>query len=169
MSISRRTGYCFAIPLLLVHIRLFTWSDHHRRYTTNSFPSVSHLHIYIHTRSHTFSRVNMYFNNTQHFETTSGFDASQLLLLVLDEADRILDMGFRTQLDGILQYLPPRQTMLFSATQTKSVKDLARLSLNNPQYVAVHAQDKEVTPKQLLQNYVTVSASVCIISYYSGV
>lgn len=99
----------------------------------------------------------MYFNDTQHFETTSGFDASQLLLLVLDEADRILDMGFRTQLDGILQYLPPRQTMLFSATQTKSVKDLARLSLNNPQYVAVHAQDKEVTPKQLLQNYVTVS------------
>ena len=46
--------------------------------------------------------------------------------------------------------------MLFSATQTKSVKDLARLSLNSPQYVAVHALDKEVTPKQLLQNYVTV-------------
>jgi ATP-dependent RNA helicase DDX10/DBP4 len=88
---------------------------------------------------------------------------------VLDEADRILDMGFRTQLDGILQYLPPRQTMLFSATQTKSVKDLARLSLNNPQYVAVHAQDKEVTPKQLLQNYVTVSATDCLIFYQAGI
>ena len=87
---------------------------------------------------------------------------------MLDEADRILDMGFRTQLDGILQYLPPRQTMLFSATQTKSVKDLARLSLNNPQYVAVHAQDKEVTPKQLLQNYVTVSAAVCLSYIDSG-
>ena len=97
----------------------------------------------------------------QHFEQTNGFDASQLLLLILDEADRILDMGFKTQLDGILQYLPPRQTMLFSATQTKSVKDLARLSLNNPQYVAVHALDKEVTPKQLLQNYVTVSYYYC--------
>jgi ATP-dependent RNA helicase DDX10/DBP4 len=93
----------------------------------------------------------------QHFETTSGFDASQLLLLVLDEADRILDMGFKTQLDGILEYLPPhRQTMLFSATQTKSVKDLARLSLKRPEYVAVHAEDKEVTPKQLVQNYVVV-------------
>lgn len=39
-------------------------------------------------------------------------------------------MGFRDQLNSILEYLPPsRQTMLFSATQTKSIKDLARLSL----------------------------------------
>lgn len=55
-------------------------------------------------------------------EQTSGFDASQLQILVLDEADRILDMGFKQQLDGIMDYLPPRQTLLFSATQTKSVK-----------------------------------------------
>lgn len=49
---------------------------------------------------------------------------------MLDEADRILDMGFRDQLNSILEYLPrSRQTMLFSATQTKSIKDLARLSL----------------------------------------
>ncbi len=45
-------------------------------------------------------------------------------VLVLDEADRILDMGFAATVDAILENLPcsGRQTMLFSATQTKSVK-----------------------------------------------
>ena len=97
----------------------------------------------------------------QHFEQTAAFDASTLLMLILDEADRILDMGFKEQLDGILNYLPTsRQTLLFSATQTKSVRDLARLSLNKPQYVSVHdgsaGTAAEVIPSQLVQNYVTV-------------
>ena len=75
---------------------------------------------------------------------------------MLDEADRILDMGFKDQLDSILQYLPPcRQTLLFSATQTKSVKDLARLSLKSPEYLAVHADDAVATPAKLHQHYIT--------------
>jgi ATP-dependent RNA helicase DDX10/DBP4 len=94
----------------------------------------------------------------QHFEQTSGFDASQLLVLILDEADRILDLGFKSQLDSILNYLPiSRQTFLFSATQTRSIKDLARLSLNHPEYLAVHAEDEEKTPKQLVQYYIHCS------------
>jgi len=51
---------------------------------------------------------------------------------------RILDLGFKDQLNGILDYLPAeRQTLLFSATQTRNVKDLARLSLNKPEYISV--------------------------------
>lgn len=88
----------------------------------------------------------------QHMDETPGFDASQVQVLVLDEADRILDMGFSATLNAILQNLPQeRQTMLFSATQTKSVKDLARLSLKAPEYIAVHAEAATPTPVKLQQ------------------
>ncbi|DBB17176.1 TPA: hypothetical protein ACH3X3_014243 [Trebouxia sp. C0006] len=91
----------------------------------------------------------------QHMDETPGFDASQIQILVLDEADRILDMGFSATLNAILQNLPQeRQTMLFSATQTKSVKDLARLSLKAPEYIAVHAEAAMPTPVKLQQAYV---------------
>ncbi|KAK9804535.1 hypothetical protein WJX73_005527 [Symbiochloris irregularis] len=93
----------------------------------------------------------------QHMDETPGFDCSQLQVLVLDEADRILDMGFSATLDAIVQNLPSppqRQTLLFSATQTKSVKALARLSLRDPEYIAVHADAAAPTPVKLRQAYV---------------
>lgn len=52
-------------------------------------------------------------------------------------------MGFADTMNAIIENLPKkRQTLLFSATQTKSVKDLARLSLKNPEYVWVHEKAK---------------------------
>uniref|UniRef100_A0A8C6SAP2 ATP-dependent RNA helicase n=1 Tax=Neogobius melanostomus TaxID=47308 RepID=A0A8C6SAP2_9GOBI len=83
----------------------------------------------------------------QHMDETATFHASNLHMLVLDEADRILDMGFADTLNAIVENLPKtRQTLLFSATQTKSVKDLARLSLKDPEYVWVHEKAKFSTP-----------------------
>lgn len=89
-------------------------------------------------------------------------------MLVLDEADRILDMGFADTMNAIIENLPKkRQTLLFSATQTKSVKDLARLSLKNPEYVWVHEKAKYSTPATLEQNYIVCELQQKISVLYS--
>ncbi|KAG8872316.1 ATP-dependent RNA helicase dbp4 [Tulasnella sp. 331] len=92
----------------------------------------------------------------QHLDETIGFDCSNLQLLILDEADRILDMGFYKAVNAIVEHLPKsRQTLLFSATQTQSIKDLARLSLTDPSYVGVQEKDSSVsTPRNLEHHYV---------------
>lgn len=91
----------------------------------------------------------------QHLDQTAMFETNNLQLLVMDEADRILDMGFQHSVDAIIDHLPKeRQTMLFSATQTKKVSDLARLSLQEPEYVAVHEAAASATPTTLQQHYV---------------
>lgn len=93
----------------------------------------------------------------QHMDQTAAFDVDNLQMLVLDEADRIMDMGFQTSVDAILEHLPKsRQTMLFSATQTKKVSDLGRLSLKEPEYVAVHEAASSATPATLQQHYCVV-------------
>lgn len=106
----------------------------------------------------------------QHMDETTYFHASNLQILVLDEADRILDMGFSETMNAIIENLPKkRQTLLFSATQTKSVKDLARLSLKDPEYVWVHENAKFSTPGTLEQNYVVCELHQKINMLYSFV
>lgn len=91
----------------------------------------------------------------QHMDETPDFTCNSLQVLVLDEADRILDLGFAATLNAIIENLPEeRQTMLYSATQTRSVQDLARLSLQDPEYIAVHENSSTSTPKGLTQSYV---------------
>lgn len=93
----------------------------------------------------------------QHMDETPNFDCSQLQVLVLDEADRILDVGFKKTLNAIVAQLPKRrQTLLFSATQTKSIQDLARLSLKDPEYISVHEDAETATPNRLQQTAMIV-------------
>lgn len=91
----------------------------------------------------------------QHLDQTAGFDADNLQILVMDEADRIMDMGFQSAVDALVEHLPKtRQTLMFSATQSKKVSDLARLSLKDPEYVSVHEAATSATPSTLQQNYI---------------
>lgn len=111
----------------------------------------------------------------QHLDQSNDFFTDNLKLLVLDEADRILDMGFRKVLDAILAGLPKtRQTLLFSATQTNSVQDLARLSLKEP--VAIvntvafdRGSEQTVTPARLSQYYLECKLNEKLNILYSFV
>lgn len=65
-------------------------------------------------------------------------DLSRIEVLVLDEADRMLDLGFIDDIKQVAEYLPPkRQTLLFSATYSKSIKQLADQLLNHPRRIEV--------------------------------
>ncbi|KAJ6593843.1 P-loop containing nucleoside triphosphate hydrolase protein [Mycena capillaripes] len=87
-----------------------------------------------------------------HLENTKGFSLKGIKFLVLDEADRLLDMDFGPVIDRILKLVPTeRTTYLFSATMTSKVAKLQRASLSNP--VKVEVSTKYQTVSTLLQYY----------------
>ena len=70
---------------------------------------------------------------------------SNIEILVLDEADRMLDMGFQRDINKIIQLLPlKRQNLLFSATFSKYIKKLADGILNNPEIVETSPENSTV-------------------------
>ena len=88
-----------------------------------------------------------------HLANTQGFNYQRLQILVIDEADRILDQGFEEDMHQIIKLLPKqRQTILFSATQTRKVEDLAKLSIKGtPVYAGVHDDAAAATVEGLQQ------------------
>ena len=92
-----------------------------------------------------------------HLENTKGFSLRNLKYLVMDEADRLLDLDFGPIIDKILKVLPreTRHTYLFSATMTSKVESLQRASLKNPLRVSI-STDKYQTVSTLLQSYIFI-------------
>src|SRR5688500_12258221 len=76
-----------------------------------------------------------------HLENTKGFSLRNLKYLVMEEADKLLDMDFGPIIDKILKVIPKeRHTFLFSATMTTKVAKLQRASLMNPVKVEVSSK-----------------------------
>ena len=91
-----------------------------------------------------------------HLQHSKSFLFKNLQALVIDEADRILDIGFEEEMKQILRMLPQRrQTMLFSATLSGKTHDLVKLALKaEPVHVGVDEKDEVATVEGLEQGYV---------------
>lgn len=91
-----------------------------------------------------------------HLEKTKGFSLRTLKYLVMDEADRLLDMDFGPSIDKILKFVPrERRTYLFSATMSSKIESLQRASLRDPVRVSI-SSNKYQTVSTLLQHYLFI-------------
>ncbi|KAG9509096.1 putative ATP-dependent RNA helicase pitchoune, partial [Fragariocoptes setiger] len=107
-----------------------------------------------------------------HLQSTKQFIFKNLQCLIIDEADKLLDIGFEIEMKQILRLLPTtRQTMLFSATLTIKTKNLIaseELALKSePLYVGIDKYEKEATVKGLEQGYVVVKSENRLLLLYT--
>ncbi|KAL9941083.1 hypothetical protein V8E36_000571 [Tilletia maclaganii] len=94
-----------------------------------------------------------------HVRNTNSFSLDDIEILIMDEADRMLEEGFEAELSEIVKNCPKgRQTMLFSATMTDDVDELIRLSLRRP--VRLFVDSQKATANNLVQEFVRVRGSL---------
>ena len=91
-----------------------------------------------------------------HIRNSPSFNLESLEVLVIDEADRMLDEGFQAELTEILSLIPKhkRQTMLFSATMNTKIQDLIQLSLQKP--VRIMIDPPKTAATKLVQEFVRI-------------
>ncbi|KAK7676433.1 nucleolar DEAD-box protein required for synthesis of 60S ribosomal subunit [Cerrena zonata] len=91
-----------------------------------------------------------------HIRNSASFSIESLEVLVIDEADRMLEEGFQTELTEILSLIPKhkRQTLLFSATMNTRIQDLIQLSLDKP--VRIMIDPPKAAASKLIQEFVRI-------------
>ena len=92
-----------------------------------------------------------------HMVNTKKFDYHNIKILIIDEADKILKIGFEEELTEIIKLIPKnRQTLLFSATITPKVEDLITLSVKNYENIRIKSSDPTVST--LEQGFLKIDA-----------
>ncbi|CAG8483027.1 5933_t:CDS:10 [Funneliformis mosseae] len=90
-----------------------------------------------------------------HVRNSVSFSLENIEILIIDEADRMLEDGFADELNEIVKHCPKsRQTMLFSATMTDNIDELIRLSLNRP--VKLMVDHIKATNAKLIQEFIRI-------------
>ncbi|KYR00091.1 putative RNA helicase [Tieghemostelium lacteum] len=104
-------------------------------------------------------RIDEFFNR---ISNADYMKVKEFEVLILDEADKLLDMGFHQPISSILSKLPKqRRTGLFSATQTSEVKELARTGMRNPVRVQVSVQSSHTLEVQSIPSTLDNRYSIC--------
>lgn len=104
-----------------------------------------------------------------HLRLSTDWHTKNLLILAVDEADRLLDNGFEEDMREIVSILPKkRQTLLFSATQTTRVEQLARISFHKvPLFISMKSKKDKATVDTLEQGYVICPSEKRLLVFYN--
>ncbi|RXK82922.1 DEAD/DEAH box helicase [Filimonas effusa] len=91
---------------------------------------------------------------------------SQVEILVLDEADKLLHLGFKEEMDKIFSFLPSkRQNVLFSATTTDDINDMQKLLLHQPVKIEIAAEEHDIDAIEQLAYHVTADRKGPFLRY----